>query len=114
MTKEQYQETKLAIYENAAAGKLTKAQCNKLLVALEDKKESETVSVDDAKSFLKDLSDSYPDLEDDIEKLTKKLDDMGGDDEGSDDSGDDDKGSDDGDKDVEESVRDLMDLLKDL
>lgn len=89
----EYKDTKLAIYEKAANGEITDDNKVQLLAMLEAKKDEETLTQDDIDKFFKNLTDMYPDLEKDVEKLSKKIEKAAGGDDSSDDS--EDKGSDD-------------------
>lgn len=91
MTNEAYSRAKLTVYEKADAGEIDIYERDELLAMIEAKKDEETVSKDDALDMLKQISDSFPDLEKDIKKVSDKLEDMdGGDDESKDDDSDDD------------------------
>ena len=68
-----YKETKLSIYEKAADGLISDNDKVKLLAMLEAKKDEETLSEEDIEKFFKNLTDMYPDLEKDIEKLSDKV-----------------------------------------
>lgn len=113
MTNEAYSRAKLTVYEKADAGEIDIYERNELLAMIEAKKDEETVSKDDALDMLKQISDSFPDLEKDIKKVSDKLEDMDG---GDDDSKDDDSKDDDSkDDDVEESTfDDLFDYYDSL
>ncbi len=115
MTTEVYKQTKLAIFEKAADGEITESQRDDLLLYLEDKKEETDLTPDKIKDFFDELEERYPDLEDDIKKLAKKIEKSDG---GSDDSDDDDDSdkdeSDDKDGEVSEAVLDLMSRIDSL
>ena len=108
MTNEAYSRAKLTVYEKADAGEIDIYERDELLAMIEAKKDEESVSKDDAIDMLKQISDSVPDLEEDIKKVSDKLEDMDG---GDDDSKDDDSK----DNDVEESAfDDLFDYYDSL
>lgn len=113
MTTEVYKQTKLAIFEKAADGEITESQRDDLLLYLEDKKEETDLTPDKINDFFDELEERYPDLEDDIKKLAKKIEKSDG---GSDDSDDDDDSdeSDDKDGEVSEAVLDLMSRIDSL
>ena len=73
MTNTVYKETKLAIFEKAAAGLITESQRDDLLLYLEKKKEDTKLTPDKVEDFFDELEDMYPDLEDDIKSLYKKI-----------------------------------------
>lgn len=113
MTNEAYSRAKLTVYEKADAGEIDIYERDELLAMIEAKKDEESISKDDAIDMLKQISDSFPDLEKDIKKVSDKLEDMDG---GDDDSKDDDSKDDDSkDDDVEESAfDDLFDYYDSL
>lgn len=115
MTTEVYKQTKLAIFEKAADGEITESQRDDLLLYLEDKKEETDLTPDKIKDFFDELEEKYPDLEDDIKKLAKKIEksDGGSDDSDDDDDSDEDE-SDDKDGEVSEAVLDLMGRIDSL
>lgn len=115
MTTEVYKKTKLAIFEKAADGEITESQRDDLLLYLEDKKEETDLTPDKIKDFFDELEERYPDLEDDIKKLAKKIEksDGGSDDSDDDDDSDEDE-SDDKDGEVSEAVLDLMGRIDSL
>lgn len=115
MTTEVYKQTKLAIFEKAADGEITESQRDDLLLYLEDKKEETDLTPDKIKDFFDELEERYPDLEDDIKKLAKKIEksDGGSDDSDDDDDSDEDE-SDDKDGEVSEAVLDLMGRIDSL
>ena len=115
MTTEVYKQTKLAIFEKAADGEITESQRDDLLLYLEDKKEETDLTPDKIKDFFDELEERYPDLEDDIKKLAKKIEksDGGSDDSDDDDDSDEDE-SDDKDCEVSEAVLDLMGRIDSL
>lgn len=115
MTTEVYKQTKLAIFEKAADGEITESQRDDLLLYLENKKEETDLTPDKIKDFFDELEERYPDLEDDIKKLAKKIEksDGGSDDSDDDDDSDEDE-SDDKDGEVSEAVLDLMGRIDSL
>lgn len=115
MTTEVYKQTKLAIFEKAADGEITESQRDDLLLYLEDKKEETDLTPDKIKDFFDELEERYPDLEDDIKKLAKKIEKSDGGSDDSDDNDDSDKDeSDDKDGEVSEAVLDLMSRIDSL
>lgn len=116
MTNAVYKETKLAIFEKAAAGLITESQRDDLLLYLEEKKEETELTPDKIEDFFDELEDMYPDLEDDIKKLAKKIEKSGkssdeGDSEDSEGESDGDSEKDDGGEEVSEAVLDLMEKI---
>ena len=116
MTNAVYKETKLAIFEKAAAGLITESQRDDLLLYLEEKKEETELTPDKIEDFFDELEDMYPDLEDDIKKLAKKIEKSGkssdeGDSEDSEAESDGDSEKDDGGEEVSEAVLDLMEKI---
>ena len=114
MTNAVYKETKLAIFEKAAAGLITESQRDDLLLYLEEKKEETELTPDKIEDFFDELEDMYPDLEDDIKKLAKKIEKLGEsssedpeDDESDEDESDDNKDG----GEVSEAVLDLMEKI---
>ena len=115
MTNTIYKETKLAIFEKAAAGLITESQRDDLLLYLEEKKEETELTPDKIEDFFDELEDMYPDFEEDIKKLAKKIEKSGK--SSGEDSEDDDSNEDEGEDDnkdsgeVSEAVLDLMEKI---
>ena len=111
MTNEVYKQTKLAIFEKAADGEITESQRDDLLLYLEEKKEETELTPDKIEDFFDELEEKYPDLEDDIKKLSKKIE-KSGDSSKSDDDEDDESADEkeEGCK-VSEAALDLMDKI---
>ena len=89
MTRQQYNTIKLDIFEKAHAGEITDEQRDELFTMLEADKAASELTASAVKDFFAQLSEKYPDLADDIEKLQKKID-KSGDSSSSDDADDDD------------------------
>lgn len=109
MTTDLYKRTKLAIFEKSAGGLITESQRDDLLFYLEKKKEETDLTPDKIEDFFDELEEMYPDLEDDIEKLAKKIKKQG--DSSDDDDSDDNDSDEDSSDDVSEAVLDLMDKI---
>ena len=101
MTQNEYRTRKLTIFEKAENGEIDDYQKRQLLCMLESKNDEEKMSESDIRDFFDKLVDTYPNIENDVKKLQKKID--NGDDSDSDDD-------DDNNDAVEEAVRDLISL----
>ena len=99
MTQNEYRTRKLMIFEKAENGEINDYQKSQLLCMLESKNEEEKMSESEIKDFFDKLVDNYPNIEDDVKKLQKKIN-----------KDDDDSDSDDDNDAVEEAVRDLISL----
>lgn len=111
MTNTTYKETKLAIFEKAAAGLITESQRDDLLLYLEEKKEETQLTPDKIEDFFDELEDMYPDLEEDIKKLAKKIE-KSGESSGEDSEDDDSDEAEDDNKDSEEVSEAVLDLME--
>lgn len=81
-----YNNTKLIIFERCMNNEITEAERDELLQLLEEKKEATSMTNDQIKEFFSNLSDMYPDMSDDIEKLYNKINKSGSSDDDDDDS----------------------------
>lgn len=107
MNSQVYRNAKLSIFEKAMAGEITESQRDALLVLLEEKKEADCPKKEEVEDLFGRLSDAYPELKEDIEKLSKKLEKACNKDDDKDEESDDDKDGnkkDDDDDSEEESV----------
>ena len=119
MRESTYKDIKLNIFEREAEGAITESQRDDLLQVLEEKKESTKLTPEAIQDVFDELEEMYPDLEDDIKKLAKKIadsDDGAKDNEPAEDKGDSDNDDkkDDDDEQMSEAARELETLIKNM
>lgn len=108
-----YKAAKLNIYEKFHDGVITESQRDELFTMLEAEKNETELTPKKIEDFMDELGEKYPDLEDEIEKLSDKICDADKcDDKEKEDPKDEDKG--DSEDDIEESVRDMLNTLQAL
>lgn len=112
-----YKAARLNIFEKQRAGVITESQRDELFAVLEKEKEESEMTKSKAMDLLDEMKETFPNLSDDIEKLSKKFDKADKDDDsdgGDDDGGSEEGGDDEGEEEVSEAFQDLLNTIHNL